>query len=239
MSLPATAICISGVPKFWEKGLASIKKFFPDADVFMHIWDIEWEDLGDSLSGGRIGGYEEEGYDIYHIIKAFDPVSVSIEKFSLYGERWKKRLRWYQERGIISGGGHSISFMSARYGMSEAFGLKNNYAKQVAKKYDYSIRMRFDSDIKEFDVGLMDKEKVNIPAGEDHSPIGVNDQFAWGPDHLMKKFQTCYNSVDKIIRDTKIYAPEANFSEFLQRVKIQPELLHRPDNVTVDINSGS
>jgi hypothetical protein len=231
-----TAVCISGVPKYWESGLSSIEDFFPNADIFMHIWDIEGLDLSNSVNNDRKRFYNGKDFNIYNIIEAFNPTCVTVEKFSSYGHKWQQQLQSYVERNLNGSSGGTISFMSARYGMSEAFKLKNSYAERVGKKYDYSVRMRFDSNIVKLNVDALDKGKVNIPVKRNWSPVGINDQFAWGPDRLMRRFELCFDNIDAIVEATEAYYPEWNWAEFLKRINVNPDQLHRTTEARVLIN---
>ena len=232
-----TAVCISGVPKYWESGLTSIKDFFPNADIFMHIWDVEELDVSNSVNDDRKRFYNGKHYNIYNVVEAFNPTCVTVEKFSLYGHKLQQQFQSYVERNLNgSSGMASISFMSARYGMSEAFKLKNNYTKRTDKKYDYCVRMRFDSRIVKLSVDALDKDKVNIPDKRDWSPVGINDQFAWGPDRLMRKFELCFDNIDAIVEATEAYYPEWNWAEFLKRINVNPDQLHRTTEAKVLIN---
>ena len=248
-------ICLSGIPKFWKKSLLSIKKYFPDADIFIHAWDVDDEDISKETVQ-REEWYHRSvlgkgKYNILQIIEQFNPVSYKIEKFKdKKNIFFSKREKYINEKIRQVEPTTNIGALSMFYSVYQSNKIKKEYEILKNKKYDIIVRMRFDSDIKDWRDDLFENvSTICIPEGRDHAvnPPGINDQFSFGPSELMDKLCSCYKNIDNAVKESRgvdkdgnihttgMYTPEVNFLRYLEIVNVFPDLVKRID-LTVEIN---
>jgi hypothetical protein len=222
-----TAVCISGIPKYWNNGLNSVQQYFSNADVFIFTWNISRNDINSDTVWSDHNHYNDIGTP-EGVIAAYKPKEFLIESFSEKNVVWQEQRKKYRS-------GLSVSHLSNFYGRREVTRLKRNYELKNNFQYDLVIWMRFDSCIRTWNTVHEDKNNlIFIPNGCDYG--GMNDQFCYGNSELMDLVGECYTDLDNIVIETNIYAPEANYNTYLQKVGILPGKLMRTD-VAININN--
>jgi hypothetical protein len=227
------AVLVSGIPKYWEKGLKSIKHWFNDADIFIHTWDTSFITIDKTIA------YNPSTYssdiETCSIIKHFDPKKFLIEKLEDKKQSWIERRECYKKNNIVCA--ESISPFSMFYSIKQANNLKKEYEQENNFLYDVAIRIRFDSDIQTFKPEeLYIKDRLFIPAGHDNSFCGVNDQFFFGDTNIMNEACNMYDSFDLICNEIQFFLPEACFGVYLKKIGVSDKIIR--NNITVNINNG-
>jgi len=229
------AVCLSGVPKHSNIGYESIQKYFPDADIFAQIWDTTSLDITNKTA------YSYHTYSVLakpeDVINKYKPKLYKIDNFSYHNNAWLETKQNYENQGVVISQ-HSTSMLSMFYALTESFRLKNIYEKTNNFKYDNVIRMRYDSNIINWQSNYLEiKNTIFIPIGGDNAKDGINDQFSFGDNETMNKVGYIFNNLDNIILSCKLYNPEFCFAEHLRRVNILPNNVTRI-NIQVNINGN-
>ena len=236
------AIILSGVPKFAHRSNESIKKWFPSADVFAHIWDTKIEHINRSTS------FQPTKYsDIWNIQRVFNNFKFTryeTEDFKDKNDYWYNGvIKEYKQLEVNLGNSHEgiedfgTSIISMFYSLNQAIKLKQQHEIENNFKYDAVIRMRYDSDVYNWNLQISNNI-LYIPDINDNAFNGINDQFCYGDSQIMDEACSCYNSLDEIVKSTKIYNPEFCFAEHLRRCNIIPNRISRPsaNDILVYIN---
>ena len=81
------AIILSGVPKFTHRSKESIRKWFPSADIFAHIWDTKTEyiDRGTSFHPTSY----TDIWDIPRLLNNFKFTRYETEDFKNKNDFWQ------------------------------------------------------------------------------------------------------------------------------------------------------
>jgi len=236
------AIILSGVPKFAHRSNESIRKWFPSADVFAHIWDTKAEYINRS-SSFHPTSYTDV-WDVSRVLNNFKFIKYEIQDFKDKNDYWHNGIiKEYKEIGVNLGNSHEgiedfgTSITSMFYSLNQALKLKQQHEIENNFKYDAVIRMRFDSDVYNWNLQISNN-MLYIPNSYDYAKDGINDQFCYGDSQVMDEACSCYNGLDEIVRSTKIYNPEFCFAEHLRRCNIIPNRISRPsaNDITVYIN---
>jgi len=189
------ALCISGQPRFFEKGFVYInnciiKPFQPD--VFMHIW-YDKDHVGKPYScapwnngiSDNIKPHTMEA--LKHIynpkLSIFEP-----EKF------WDNNL----QRSYESNKGRQYSFItfSQFYSIMMANELKRQYERVNSFKYDWVIKIRTDWAIETLlPLQQMARSSVYVP-DNCPDPKYFNDQFAVGTSENIDVYSSVFPNID-------------------------------------------
>jgi hypothetical protein len=243
-----TAICISGLPKFWDCSLQSIKKWFPDADIFIFTWLIGNDEISNKTVCNLpcyANNNLENNFD--KICSEFKPKNLKIQnfrdQFNIFVEMHKQHLPFYTSthgatRYLDETMLRSISPFSMFYGIEEVFKLKQEYENVHNFKYDLVIRMRFDSYVHSFltDFEFLNNEEntIHVPAGRDHG--GLNDQFSFGKSREMDLASKCYSHFSLLIQENKTYAPEPAWKYYIEQY-LKFNVVR--DDINISINNGN
>jgi hypothetical protein len=231
-----TAICLSGIPKFWDKALHSIHTWFPEADIFIHTWLVDLADLN-IHTVHDIEYYKTLNSDYNNfnkIIECFKPKNICIEDFNIKQSLFLKQKQKYIDAGIDDNNLKNTSQLSMFYSIREACNIKTKYELDNNIKYDIVVRMRFDSDIHYFSLSEpFTDNNVYIPYGSDWT--GINDQFSFGDSNIMNIVCNCYTAYDACVSTTKRYSPEINFAEHLRQNNIFNNI--KRENIQIGINT--
>jgi hypothetical protein len=239
------AVCLSGIPKYWNKSYESIRTYLPFADVFIHIWKIEDNLDLNSNTVHDVNDYKQNIAEIETetIVNLYKPKKFIIENFSSKKTAFTLQKENYfnnnnemcSNRAERGGKEASIAQLSMFYGIREACRLKTKYEEENNFVYDTVVRMRFDSDIKQF-INLQDfdcQDNIYIPVGWDWG--GINDQFSFGGSTVMNKMCECYTDYDHLVEKTNFYGPEVVFKYHLETF-LKPENIKR-ENYYIEINN--
>jgi hypothetical protein len=230
------AICLSGIPKYWEKSLNSILRYLPTADVFIHMWKINSED--------EINSNTAYSHDAYHnivdircedVIFSYNTKKYKLQNFSTKLNDFVNERKKYHETIDDIQGSESIAQLSMFYSMREACRLKSEYERDNGFLYDLVFRFRFDSEIVKFiDLNnVVIEDYLYIPEGRDWG--GINDQFSFGGSKVMDMVCECYTFYESILKQTKFYGPEAVLKQHLDSF-LDNSLIKR-NEVEVKINN--
>lgn len=253
------AVCISGGIRYPHHGLNSIKRILPNKNikVFIHTWKVnDIESFKTTLSGIDTKENDKLIENNYGLLDDYNYEKILIEEYENKKpifEKYKYSLNFIPATDPEdTNPRNDIGPISMYYSLYKANELKTNYEIENNIIFDWVIRMRTDSDFKNYlDLNLMSQD-LNIPDGEDWtlspnfvgkdwSPInpygkwefGTNDQFAIGRSHIMDIYCNIYHSLRKIEKDTKYY-PERILYQHLKKNNIIPNKIDFP----VRINNG-
>ena len=225
------AILLSGIPKLCNKSYDSIQAWFPGADIFIHVWDVDIKDVNEKTAYAH--NTYKEVWKVSDVLAKFSPKKHCVENFAVKNNEWMVVKGQYEKDNILISQ-HSTSMLSMFYGLYEVSKLKQQYEKENNFKYDMVVRMRFDSDVSTWEnqhEGV--KNTLHIPEGRDYAKDGINDQFCFGDSDIMNMTCDCYPNLDDIVQSTKLYNPEFCFAEHLRRCKILPDKVER---IKIDVN---
>jgi hypothetical protein len=236
------AICLSGIPKYWEKGLTSFQSFLPYADIFIHIWKIHENSEINKYTSGNWGAYNNiTQIDYNKLLQLYGPKKYFIQDFNIKKEYFAKQKAKYflnknDTRGVRRGEEQSLSQLSMFYSLREACRLKNLHEKENNFIYDTVVRMRFDSEIRSIpDLQTFNcEDNIYIPEGRDWG--GINDQFFFGSSAVMDMVCECYTFYDILVEKTNFYGPEVVFKKYLETF-LPPQNIKR-ENFFIEINNN-
>lgn len=205
------AVCISGQPRFYNKGYEYLKKNLLDhykIDIFFHTWKNETTDFSDLLEL-----YKPTKYTIS------DPLFNDIdEKYTrIPGEKFPA---YFSVSGL-----YSIYYANL---------LKMELENNKNFKYDWAVRIRFDYALNvEIDFSILDKTKIYIPNCRmvPERNFG-NDQFAVGSSEVMDKYSSTYKHLDQFYNNGTVMIGEDMLRENLTLHNLIGENL-----VYVDMNN--
>ena len=231
------AICISGIPKFWNKSYESIKQWFPTADIFIHTWKINNNSEISENTCYSPNTYNNIAATDYNFIHAYKPKKYIIQDFISKKTFFENQCEKYfsNPQKLPAGIRNSVSQLSMFYGLREVCRLKASYERENSFTYDIVVRMRFDSEIKKFlDLNNLDYENtLYIPINRDFG--GINDQFCFGNSSIMDMVCECYTFYDIHVPITNFYGPEVILKQHLLTFFTQYNII-RPD-INIEINN--
>lgn len=210
------ALCLSGIPKYWEKSLNSIQRYLPNADVFIHMWKINHNHEINENTVYSCNSYSNiADIEYADVVQKYNTKKYKIQSFSSKLADFKADHKKYHE--TINGiqGSNSIAQLSMFYSIREACRLKAEYERENGFLYDLVFRFRFDSEIVKF----LDLDNLTvgnflyIPEGRDWG--GINDQFSFGASKVMDMVCECYTFYEPCLIKTKFYGPEVVFKQHL------------------------
>jgi hypothetical protein len=231
------AVCLSGIPKFWNKSYESIKQWLPTADIFIHTWKINDNSEVNENTCYSPNAYNNIAATDYNLVHAYNPKKYIIQDFVLKKKFFENQCEKYFSNfeNPPAGNKNSISQLSMFYSLREACRLKASHERENSFTYDIVVRMRFDSEIKTFlDLNTLDyKNTLYIPNGRDWG--GINDQFCFGNSSIIDMVCECYTFYDIHITVTNFYGPEVILKQHLATFLTQYNII-RP-NINIEINN--
>jgi hypothetical protein len=197
------ALCFSGhmrdlneTKNFWTD---LIKKY--DMDVYASFWDIENEELGDTIK---------------EFEKVYTPKRLEVENYKVFKQTTQDLASLHIE---------SPQLLAPLFQQtSKAFGQlcmyykvwrANMLSKQLDIEYDVVIRARLDTVLDE-DFVLVQNNMLNVPVGAMMCPAfpnsdGLNDCFAYGPPKIMDYYSFIFLQMMEYLKDGHYTFPPEHF----------------------------
>lgn len=189
------ALCISGQPRYLDDGYSTIKKVFDrfgDLDVFVHTW---WDEsyknkpieFAPNLTYGRSCFWESDTLE--KINKLYSPKTLSYEP--------SKTFETFPD--IPYGKSNPNSIHSGWYSVYKCNELKKQYEIENNFEYDLVIRCRFDINLINFNVDLIDPNIVYV-CGELNrtNKLGLpNDLFAISSSKNIDLYSSIYTRLSE------------------------------------------
>lgn len=190
------AYCISGQPRFFEKGYESMfLKFIENnkehsTDVFIHTWhnpDLVNQQYDSSeWNVGISDTYKENTID--NICKLYKPKKILVERPIDF-----KIKQQYDTNKAKQPTNITFSMFNSIYKSNE---LKKQAEAEELFKYDFVIRSRFDWFLKEqINIEDLDRNTLYIP-NRCPTENAYNDQFAIGSSKDMDIYCDTYNNIE-------------------------------------------
>lgn len=189
------------------------------------------------LLSGRIKGYEQSFKNMMnHIVQEHD-----VDFFASYPKDTPNNLllpflQTFQPKVFIRSNENYFSIdhiptpthvgVKSRHNMicmylnrNHVYHLFEDYKKEKNIQYDLVFSCRVDFMIhSKLDLNiLLQKSKegmICIPEGEDHN--GINDRMACGNEEEMKKYMTCYESMEYLLNHGRTLHPETMLREYFE-----------------------
>jgi hypothetical protein len=207
------ALCFSGnirdlneTKEFWT-GL--IEKY--KMDVYASFWDIENEELGDTLN---------------NFLTIYTPKKYEIENYKIFKETTQDLASLNIQP--------PATLISVLQESSKAFGQLSMYykiwkcnmlSKQLGIEYDLVIRARLDTVFDE-NLDIVKNNMFNVPVGAMMVPSfknsdGINDCFAYGPAKIMDYYSFIFLQMMEYLKDGHyLFPPEHFLSVHFSKVHI-------------------
>jgi len=199
------ALCLSGQPRFFERGYEYIKKNIidpnKDMDIFIHLWFDESE-IGNEGFKNTSDILIRDGYkgdfimpNIVEKIKSlYNPKKIGYEK--QYDCNVFIR-RDYSSRGNMT---NPFATFSQYYSAHQCVELKKEYENDTDSKYTTIIKCRFDIEIdRPIDISSYRLDVINFHNDvNSDKDLVFNDGFFFGDDKLMTNtLEKCYLNFDE------------------------------------------
>ncbi len=191
------AICISGQPRNFKQGYASLKTHFLDkydCDIYFHTWRLSKFQSTDFGFGNTKYSLTNEDYQ--NLIQLYNPKDWTIERPIVFDASGYQCPIWRQPLN---------STLSMFYSIYKSIQL-------VEQDYDYVIRTRFDVEYSKFNLELP-QEGITIPEWNTDPRVkhrGYYDVFAIGTQACMETYSEVFsNTISYITNDPQMI-------EFLQ-----------------------
>ena len=226
------AVCLSGGVKFLEKGLNSIKQLsdIHDVKVFGHTWKInDKEDFGKNSWTGFQTSKESPNDSLLKLILECQFERIIIDNFE---EKKPLFEKLFQSIGFSITDRKDVGPLSMFYSIHESNRIRIEFEKETGRIADVIIRMRYDSNIinpEQLDLNSVEEDVLYIPEGQNWN--GINDQFAYGSNHVMNIYASLILNLKQFTG--KLYNPEAMLKHYLTLANVK---IQRP-NITVKINN--
>ena len=208
------ALCFSGnirdlneTKNFWRD---LIKEY--DMDVYASFWDVENEELGDTLS---------------NFLKIYTPKKYEIENYKVFKETTQDIASMHIQA--------PLNLLNELRDASKAFGQLPMYykvwrcnllTKELGIEYDLVIRARTDTLLDEH-FEIVKNNMLNVPIGSmmctsfPHSD-GINDCFAYAPPKIMDYYSFIYLKLMEYIKQGHYaFPPEHFLSVHFSKVHIE------------------
>ena len=229
------AIGISGIQRFSNKSLETIRNFqrFCDVYTFAHTW--EHSDFLKKYCYSNVKFNLDETAE--SILNKYPNVFYKVEKNERLTPHFDKLFYQVKDRNWRKNSSHISMF----YSMKQADLLRRNFEQKYKIKFDCVFRMRFDSDMKTpFNPRSYNLKKLNVPMDYQYAyekPIpgkqrGINDQFAWGPSDLMTYYCDVFDHIIPICNSGTIFCPHSILGKHLLNRNLSVD---RP-TITININ---
>lgn len=189
-----TAICISGMPRFWEQ--FPLEMF--DGDYFIHTWNTTF-DIKESCYTKFPFELVQKWNDFEKLQGYFNPCKIIVDTYdqdaaSYFGRFSKNHIDGFRRQSVYP----------MYYGIMRAIEL-------VPDEYTHIIRCRFDTRV---DGPIVPQDGFWIPRDGDF--YGINDQFAYGDLEIIRHYAKTYLSIPTQIE----LNPEKILKYHMQNIKI-------------------
>lgn len=168
------AVCISGLPRAYEKGYEYLKKNLLDhydVDIFIHTW-------------------KNKVYNTEDVIELYKPVDWLVENLSIFDRDLLNKKYVNTPNAKVFPPSNAVY---AYYSIFKSCSLK--IRKEIrTQPYDWVVKTRFDYALNgQMPFAALDKTKIYIPncrmvITRDFG----NDQFAFGSSPVMNKYMSTY-----------------------------------------------
>jgi hypothetical protein len=207
------ALCFSGnirdlneTKEFWT-GLIEKHKM----DVYASFWDIENEELGDTLN---------------NFLTIYTPKKYEIENYKIFKETTQDLASLNIQP--------PATLISVLQESSKAFGQLSMYykvwkcnmlSKQLGIEYDLVIRARLDTVFDE-NLDIVENNMLNVPIGammvtSFKNSDGINDCFAYGPAKIMDYYSFIFLQMMEYLKDGHYaFPPEHFLAVHFSKVKV-------------------
>jgi len=238
------AICLSGLTRCHERSLKSIKENFEEADVFAHSYEVKNLEniIKDTWSKDVTKNYyESEKETTEQILQKYLPKAYRIDQYDQISDFFK----FIHTMAVDRPEDCNLSAISMFYSIHMANNLKKAYEHTNNFKYDITVRMRYDSQLKDFSPHNYDTNSLYIPQADDSMIIqkgqGINDQFAFGPSDMMDIYSDLFmNIIDTAKKCGRLssnvvsaHFPEHMLSQHLSDKKLTSNIKRPYVNVTI------
>jgi len=190
------AICVSGQPRFFKKGLKQIKQFIidhnPDIDFdfFLHAWHAKDNYDASNWASSQIEPPPENYID--DLKKLYNPKSLMVED----------QIEFTLPRAYDRAHTKEHIPYSMFYSVMQSSNLKSAYEKNYNFKYDWVFRIRYDFNLETYiNLKSLDSDKVYLPDNiQVATPkiVSANDMFAFSNSDNMDIYGDTYNQIDKL-----------------------------------------
>ncbi len=207
------ALCFSGnirdlneTKNFWRD---LIKQY--DMDVYASFWDIESEELGDTID---------------NFLKIYTPKKYEIENYKVFKETTQSIASLHIESpSIIDKTFQDTSKAFGQLSMYYKVWRCNMLSKQLGIEYDLVIRARIDTVLdNKFELTL--NNSLNVPMGWMMVPSlpnsdGINDCFAYGKPKIMDYYSFIFLQMMEYLKDGHyVFPPEHFLSVHFSKIHI-------------------
>lgn len=197
------ALCFSGnirdlneTKNFWRD---LIKQY--DMDIYASFWDIENEELGDTLN---------------NFLKIYTPKKYEVENYMVFKETTQSIASLHiQAPTIITPTFQESSKAFGQLPMYYKVWKANMLSKQLGIEYDLVIRARIDT-VLDNQFKLVINDALNVPMGWMMVPSlphsdGINDCFAYGKPKVMDYYSFVLFQMMEYLKDGHYAFPPEHF----------------------------
>ena len=208
------ALLLSGQARFWDK--LSLEGY-GDVSLFYHSWSYKSPNVfRDTCLTNDFPNSKAFSNDYSaELIDNLNPEKYRVEHF----EQSELPFRRLTEKFILSDGKCRHSVLPMFYSLREAYRLLDS-------SFDIVVRSRFDITLNE-SICYDDSHSIKIPDCQHW--CGLNDQIAWGPPDLMKKYCHIYDWLLQLYENNECEKtqlnPEVLLKRYLRDNKIPVELV--------------
>ena len=230
------AICLSGLTRYHERSLKSIKENFKEADVFAHSYNIKnlINVIKDTWSKDITKDYyETENLTTEEILLNYLPKAFKIDDYENISDFFK----FIYSMALNTPEDNNLSVISMFYSIHASNNLKKSYEQANNFKYDLTIRMRYDSLLKNFIPKNFGNNFLYIPQAEDtvlmQKGKGITDQFAFGPSEIMDTYSDLFPQLIDITKKCGRLFPEQMLSHYLLKQGLSDKIKRPYVNVKI------
>jgi hypothetical protein len=201
------ALCISGQPRFFKEGYASLKENFLnryDCDIFIHSWhsnDLVGQsyDTTHNGSANKVGIIEKNIPE--YILNLYKPTKYLFEEPKIF----PSVLSYTSEN--LKDGVNPNGVYSMFYSIFKANEIKKQYEIEIAKEYDIVIRLRFDLQYNSL-LQLENFDNSKLYVLRSGNPLVYYDIFGFGSSSLMNEYANVYYDIEKVWDPNKHFIGE-------------------------------
>lgn len=216
------AICLSGVPKLHNFSVESIRRYFNNADIFIHCWQLNLSDNPqldrNDMSGNPSRYFSYNDLTEKQLVDTYNPKKYKIESFSdKYDELKIIKDRFFKNPNKhIGPWAAATSLVSMYYSIYHANKLKTQYELKNNFTYDLVIRMRFDSQVFDWNDEYFPTDDTLVVPKYSKVPEEpadyLNDQFWIGNSSVMNKVCDIFNHLEEL----DVYHPEMMLRQYVR-----------------------
>lgn len=214
------ALCISGQPRFFKEGYASIKETFLDrydCDIFIHSWYSDSlvgqsYDTTHNGSANKVGAVERGTPQ--QILDLYKPTGCIFEQPKTFNTNLSYTNENLKE-GVNPNGVYSMF-----YSIHKANELKKQHEVESGVKYDVVLRLRFDLRFKsQIDLESFDRDTLYVL--KSGNPTVYYDIFGFGSSELMNSYGDVFFEIERIWNPHKHFIGENILTDGLHIKGIQ------------------